>query len=1414
VDDLAVELLFEIEVPKLTLTLDDLNNIDLDAISTEYLGVLDPIGQLQEWIAGALSGFIDIIKRAYETIIAPVKDTLTSIWNTIQGIPGAIGNLTTMISNIIIKPIQDALNWVSANFPNVVSAVGNLISQISSAITYIPAAIDNIIRQISSSISTTFSGLLETIRSGLNSTINFINNIPIVIGDIISKLSTTISGIMENIRAGLTWLADALTKVPGIISNAISSIIGNIAAGVGGIVEWIRRGFEGLTKPLFDWFEKAREWFTEATNALKVLGANFMGFVNAVMQLPERLQYAFGGIIEFFKGLWDAFQSFIKSPVEWLKKNIVEPVWTNLLDICGKIFDAAKKLWDTISSTASWLWGKITEIIGKIRDAILDAIQKFIGDLTEKFKGLFEAMRKIGEGIYVTIIERITSLGDAVSGAVKGLTEGLFTPLLMDVKVAGPPGLTAENFAAAWARSFKLSIPLFGFALAMELPMRAAAFIARGMAMSLSGSEWKVKISLKPLGIGFESDFDIAKAIGGALYNLAEEMMKHSDKFYEPYWMGVGFWYGKFASMLLTTYLRNFIPIEFPTLPETYDAFLRSRVAVKIPGELGKTGEDIVNGMLSFMKIRGYSDYLLSWSFAAPEDFYTEVTDRFEIKRKIPLASVWKIPPPADVITMMIRDVLTDPKDFATLAKAVGYYDDIAAMYYLLHFKYPSPERLAEFYWRGVAGVLWYSDTLEEQSVKDFLGIKWAAKKPIELNYDTKKLNNMMLKYMKWHDYAPFSWDKNFPTDKSIIVELFADLPDKADYRWLARWGLLEHLSSLKVTMKTSIADIIEAMKKATGTETVSEKVTAGISLDVTLFSRLLEARGLHPYFAALTSVSEIHMALGDEMTLLRSGFIEMFRSGLVTLDMTEKLMSGLFTITFKTGYIDPVTGNDVVFNYVKPVFWLPAERRLLQLRAVMDRGYELWRGVLREVSYGVRRLSLTVDEAKKLLSSYADILTPIISTQVKALTNVEWKPKLDDDYMALWLKYGEILRVVEVKTWIRQYVTRVMAWLIYRLSYGWVKPEDFNKLVDTITGKGWLTSEEAEFFKTIMQDVLGVVKRETIPSPLTLASMAEYMVIPSKTITKILNELNVEMEYRGLYQRYIEVKPFKSDYKALLNKARKALIVNAITSSEWEKYKKDAIDKYGFRDVEIEIQEALADLDMRIENAREYVPTPSTLASMAEYLPEARNYISQVLEARKIKGVWAELWTKYIWLRPVYDNASKWASAMFKLAENFIINIQQLDTVFNILKTYGWEDLEVTIMQKTILAEQIRYGFSCVIGTPRELANMARFTDKATDLAFTRASTIIDALPVDDKTKDFLKQLWKEYISNLQADSEIDMYRTELISSYAHGTLDDKGLDQELDYLRKLGVPEMRLALIKRIAQLRRARYAYAYYY
>jgi hypothetical protein len=161
----------------------------------------------------------------------------------------------------------------------------------------------------------------------------------------------------------------------------------------------------------------------------------------------------------------------------------------------------------------------------------------------------------------------------------------------------------------------------------------------------------------------------------------------------------------------------------------------------------------------------------------------------------------------------------------------------------------------------------------------------------------------------------------------------------------------------------------------------------------------------------------------------------------------------------------------------------------------------------------------------------------------------------------------------------------------------------------------------------------------------------------------------------------------------------------------------------------------------------------------------------------------------------------------MFGLAEYFIIDVGQLEQVFKILKTYGYEDLEITIIQKTIDATRVRRAFMDVIGSPRAVTGMARYAEKATDIAVSRAFKMIDALPVDDKTKTLLKEMWKQYVMSYQAYPEIRSYETELINSYANGVLDEKALDQELDYLRKLGVPELRLALVKRTAQLRRAR-------
>ncbi len=140
-------------------------------------------------------------------------------------------------------------------------------------------------------------------------------------------------------------------------------------------------------------------------------------------------------------------------------------------------------------------------------------------------------------------------------------------------------------------------------------------------------------------------------------------------------------------------------------------------------------------------------------------------------------------------------------------------------------------------------------------------------------------------------------------------------------------------------------------------------------------------------------------------------------------------------------------------------------------------------------------------------------------------------------------------------------------------------------------------------------------------------------------------------------------------------------------------------------------------------------------------------------------------------------------------------------------MMSYGWEELEIRIAERTVLAVAVRRAFMWVVGAPYNLATMSRYTDKAADMAWTRVSTLVDLLPIDDAIKQLIKQMWKEYITVYQAYPEINNYIAELVAAYGEGVLDDTGLEQELQMLRRLGVPELRLQLAKRRAYLRRAR-------
>jgi hypothetical protein len=849
------------------------------------------------------------------------------------------------------------------------------------------------------------------------------------------------------------------------------------------------------------------------------------------------------------------------------------------------------------------------------------------------------------------------------------------------------------------------------------------AFMAKGYAIGMAQNDLTWEIDLHPWGVGITIPFKPFRFLAGIISNFADELTKFADKIYEPFWFGMAFWLSRFFSVMYAYEMRNTIPIRLPTLRELEDLWLRARVSEALPPKMGRTVKDAMEGYIYYTKLRGYADFLIESSFSDPEKFYFKLTDRFGIERRVPLARAWRIPTPSVVARMWVRDVLRPTgataeemiENLTKVYEAAGLYRDIGLLYTLLAFRYPSPRALSEFYWRSMASLNWLRDSMEEVEWSRMFNIQWRAVDPYSLNVRRDRaeiLNRMMGQYLKWHDLFPSAWDRDFPTDKAIVMELTADLPTRIDLRWLTRWGIFEHLSRSGIDVMSDLINMFAQVPRLTGHETRETKVTPEISLDVRFLSRFLIGRRINPVVAPLVAVAQIHAVLTPSFTLLRTGFIEALRRGWITLDTAEYLMSGLFIINFRTGYIDTGTGEFREFTYRKPVFWLPAERRLLQIRGILDRYNWLMRDTLMRVVRALTLVALYPDEAREIFFSIHRPLAEHIRENIRALSGVDWKPEIDTKYIDIWMYYAQVLSIIGARTWVRRHISRTMGWVFFRILTGVIKHEHLEKILSVlreidVDGKKirLLSDIEIAYYSRLGRELIELVRRESIPSPSTLGTFAEYMVVPQTVIDRVLDEHNIPAEFRDLWRQYIRVKPVKSDYRALISVAIRAFRVKVIAREDLEKILAEA-KQFGFTDIEIDLMRRRIELEEAIEEAKGWRPSVSTLITISELVPEASEYINML----KIDPRFRNLARRYAMVKPLADDARQLVNTYFRVRRYIEIPREIEEKVKEVAKMIGiteteWMLRELSLELQILLDESRTWAPS-----PSALATLSEY--------------------------------------------------------------------------------------------------------
>ncbi|TDA41341.1 MAG: hypothetical protein DSO07_05160 [Thermoproteota archaeon] len=1429
-------------------------HLNLEEIASFGFSITSPLGQIAEFISVVIHSATSWIGSAISSIESRIKSSIQEVYSFLTSIPGALADALTYVANLVSNAVSGAVNTLSSLIGDIKNAISSIGSSILSGVREFFNAIGNALSRIERSILGSLENLANTTKSIISSIVSdILGGISSLGSDLLRALTTvyksisdmgsrfsdflniignSISSGFKVVSQGLSRLWDAISSIPSIMVSAFTELRNELGRGlvwikdglgalkskietIGDIVFRIAGFFQGFAESLAD---DPPESNVDAQNLSQGYGsgkAAAMTIKNALASLAS--------VPEFIKKILEGIESFLRDPLFWIHNYVITPIWNGMLGLGSAIVGGLRTFGSVMLDAFAEAGEFIANMLQRFGIWAYNVINKVFSWIMDQLVGLYEVGKSIGRNIAYHLAKEMIGIQKNAIMATDSVIAPYAEEFINSLGFSSPPFLNAKNFAASWGLSH-VALSIFGaFSLLTTAEMRAGAYVLRGIGYSLARSPHEIEISLKPIGLGASIRLDLGKVLGSALAQFGEEIAKFGDEYIKALWTGYGIWFGRYLTVWWNYYFRNYIPIEFPSFNDINEAWLRARVAEAIPKDLGNTINDAMEGILYYLKVKGYSDFVIKFWYADPTEFYTTVIDRFQIKRIVPLSGAWKLPSLSEVARMWVRDILRPPgisakEMIANLTKiyeAAGLYRDIGLLYTLLAFRYPPPERLAEFYWRGISKLLWLSDSLEEPEWRALFNIPdtWKSLSPYEISLRPDRaeiLNRMISLYMRWHDYFPVAWNPNFPTDKAIQVELMAELPGRIDLRWMTRWGIFQHLSDANVDVMSDLKTIYNSFARLTGEETRSSTVTPRIELDARFLSRFLISRGLNPLVTPLVSVAQVHAVLASELTLLRTGFIDSLRRGFITLDVSEQLMSGLIKIYFKTGYIDTATGTFKEIVYPKPVFWLPAERRLLQMRALFDRYNMILRDLVNRVVYGISTVAITPEEGITIIREFHPLLSKHIGDGIKAISGIDWIPTLDENYIAIWVQYAANTRKIGIRNWIRRYIARISGWIFYRVIYGWIDPESLKTIIDNMAKIKIgdreiqiLSDEEIAFFSNLSSVIHNAVKKELIPSPSTLATLAEYLDIDVEIAKTALSTYRIPSPFDSIYLQYIQLKPIKSDFKALLNRARSAFVKGIISKSEWDSYLSRAIS-YGFTKREIQLIQELADLESLISEAHIWSPTPATLASLSEYIKIPDQLIEQALQRRGITEQWKDLWKQYISIRPIADDARALLNSYYRALRTAMFYGAEIpkdlkEQALAYLNTAGVTSEELAIRdlaaQLDVLSEEIRRGE--VIPTLAQLATMSEYIEIP--------ANYVQQILEKRRMEQTYKELWMKYISARTIASETGRVVNAFVALYTRYAVPQEVIDTVKNLMVRGGWTQRELTIFDLELYLRR---------
>ncbi len=287
-----------------------------------------------------VEGFKEKVTEAFHTVCDIVSGVVSTVWDVIQTVWGAIKPFVTEV-------FQGCAEIIGEVFTIILDIVVPIVEGIWNTIQAVWSAIKPFVEDLFNGLAEYLGGIWDTIYSVIKGALDIIK--AVMDGDW-GKIKDIVINMVDGIKDGIERTWNGIKDIISTVLDAIKSVISSV--------------WEGIKSAISSVLDAIKSVVSSAWEAIKSTASS----------------------------VWEAIKSTISSAWEGIKSTIssaIEGVKTKLSGAWESVKSTASSAWEGIKSTASSVWKGIKNAI---TSPIKSAWEK-VSDIVEKIKSAFKGMK-------------------------------------------------------------------------------------------------------------------------------------------------------------------------------------------------------------------------------------------------------------------------------------------------------------------------------------------------------------------------------------------------------------------------------------------------------------------------------------------------------------------------------------------------------------------------------------------------------------------------------------------------------------------------------------------------------------------------------------------------------------------------------------------------------------------------------------------------------------------------------------------------------------------------------------------------------------------------------------------------------------------------------------------------------------